>query len=101
MRVMSHYLGHVIKWGKCVIIESDCQFSGPLQSPGNWTASQKDRMTWERAEMLLICEFTFFSNSCGNEGFFLKSKISLEVFEDNHPGDRSLCKLQGVSMLNP
>lgn len=29
------------------------------------------------------------------------SEIALGVFEDNHPSDRSLPKLQGVSMLNP
>lgn len=71
MRVMNHYLGHVIKWGKYVIIECDCQFSGALRSPGNSTASQEDRDDIGReVEMLVICEFISSPDSHSNEAFF-------------------------------
>lgn len=52
-------------------------------------------------ERPVICEF-ISSDSHGNEVFFFfLSEIALGVFEDNHPSDRPLPKLQGMSMLNP
>lgn len=77
MRIMNHYLDHVIKWEKYVIIECDCQFSGALQSPGNRTVSREDRDDMgKEAEMQVICEFISFHNLHGNEAVFIQNSIS-------------------------
>lgn len=76
LRIMNHYLGHVIKWGKYVIIECDCQFSGALQSPGNETASKEHRDDMEReTERPVICEFISSPGLHGNEAFFIRNSI--------------------------
>lgn len=65
---MNHYLHHVIKWEKYVIIEWDCQFSGALESPGNCTASQQDRGdTGSEEGRQVICDFNSFHDLHGNE----------------------------------
>lgn len=77
MRIMNHYLYHVIKWEKYVIIECDCQFSGTLQSPGNSTASREDRDdTGREGIMQVICGFISFHNVHGNETVFIQNNIS-------------------------
>lgn len=99
LRVMNHYLYHVIKWEKYVLIECDCQFSGALQSPGNWTASQGDRdVTGKEAGMHVICTIISFHNILGNEAGFIQNSIG--VLADNRPSDRPLPKLPGMSMFN-
>lgn len=72
MRIMNHYLDHVIKREKYVIIECDCQFSGALQSPGNQAASQEDRDDRRSEQIPVICEFISSHSSHNNEAdFFL------------------------------
>lgn len=51
------------------------------------------------AETLVICEF--ISSPTQAVMRHSLSEIALGVFEDNHPSDRSLPKLQGMSTLNP
>lgn len=76
MRIMNHYLDHVIKWEKYVLIECDCQFSGALRSPGNCTASQQDRGDTRRGEgMQVMGEFNSFHNFHGNETVFIQNNI--------------------------
>lgn len=81
LRIMNHYLGHVIKWGKYVIIECDCQFSGALQSPGNWTASQEERDDMGREAEMPWYVSSFLLPALTVMRHFL---IALGVFEDNH-----------------